>query len=229
MPAEPRRLRWEHWTTTYRRMIQWILTLLPFSAVLVYLDASKHRIGVTPNNDSKFFNMSAGGWGIATLLICIVALPAYLIKRDSLLELASTHPVKSQKRLAKAVALGAVALLWVEYQTSFAADEEEAPSESETAEATPELTPEVKMEANALSYRLLVLERGISSCVNDIHIAAMQAPCKEAVNECVGRAELAFRRGDAAEGSIRLAAQEYEACYFPTVTAKIAAMNEPSQ
>lgn len=204
-------------------MLAWIPILLPFSAVWVYLDASKHRIGVTPDNDSKFFNLSAGGWGVATLLLWIVTFPAYLIQRDTLLELAKSYPVDSPKRLAKAFAFGAVAFLWAEYLMS-SNDAEEASTESETTEVAPELKPQERMEANVLSYKLLVLERGFASCDADIAIKNFQAPCKEAVTECTGRAELAFRRGDGEEESLRLAAQEYEACYLPTVTAKIAAM-----
>src|SRR6187551_1878395 len=80
--------------------------------------------------------------------------------------------------------------------------------EDGSAQVAVEPTPEEKMHANALSYKLLVLERGFASCDKDIPVVALQAPCKEAVNECAGKAELAFRRGDAAEGSLGLAAQE---------------------
>lgn len=60
-------------------------------ALLVYLDATHHKIGKIPDQKG-FWNLSAGLWAVAVLLLWIIALPAYLLKRSSLIEAAEAHP-----------------------------------------------------------------------------------------------------------------------------------------
>ena len=52
------------------------LLLVVGSSVGVYLDAVRNEIGET-KDAGGFFNMSAGGWFAATLLLWIVGLPIY--------------------------------------------------------------------------------------------------------------------------------------------------------
>lgn len=63
------------------------------SAIWVYLDATKNRIGKIPDAGGMF-NMSAGAWATVTLLLWIIGFPSYLIKRRSLIERAKSHPVE---------------------------------------------------------------------------------------------------------------------------------------
>lgn len=57
----------------------------------VYYDATKNKIGKIPRAKG-FFNIQAGMWGVATLLLWILVFPAYLIKRSGLLEKTKQHP-----------------------------------------------------------------------------------------------------------------------------------------
>ena len=68
------------------------VALVAISAVWVYLDATKNKIGKNPG-EKGMFNMSAGAWGAATLGLWIVAFPSYLIKRSDLIEKAKENPV----------------------------------------------------------------------------------------------------------------------------------------
>lgn len=92
-----------------------IAMVIAVSAVWVYLDASKNRIGKT--SAKGFFNLSAGAWGTVTLLLWIVGFPAYLSKRRALLETARTEPRDSPGRALKAVVLALFGLLIVAGQT----------------------------------------------------------------------------------------------------------------
>jgi hypothetical protein len=73
-----------------------IVLMVSVSSVWVYMDATKNHIGKTP--DGGFFNLSAGLWAVATLLLWIIAFPAYLIKRKNLIQRASEHPVAIRDR-----------------------------------------------------------------------------------------------------------------------------------
>lgn len=68
-----------------------ISIIVAISALLVYLDATRHKIGKIPDQEG-LWNLSAGLWATATLMLWIVALPAYLLKRSSLIAAAETHP-----------------------------------------------------------------------------------------------------------------------------------------
>jgi hypothetical protein len=61
-------------------MFIWIIVI--GSAAWVYVDAKK--IGVRKGLVSGMFNIGAGAWCAATLLLWIVVFPAYLIKRGAL-------------------------------------------------------------------------------------------------------------------------------------------------
>jgi len=78
--------------------------VIAVSAVWVYLDATKNEIGKIPGSKGVF-NMSAGGWGAATLFLWIVGFPAYLVKREKLIAKARTSPVVVKGRMVKAAVL----------------------------------------------------------------------------------------------------------------------------
>jgi hypothetical protein len=61
-------------------MYMWIIVI--GSAIWVYVDAKK--IGVRKGLISGMFDIGAGTWCAATLLLWIVVFPAYLIKRGAL-------------------------------------------------------------------------------------------------------------------------------------------------
>ncbi len=70
------------------------------SPIIVYLDATKHKIA------------AAGTWAIIVLLIWIIGLPVYLFKRKKMIEKAKEAPVTAEKRALKIVALSLVCLLF---------------------------------------------------------------------------------------------------------------------
>lgn len=86
------------------------------SALWVYVDASKHKIGRT--GSGGFFDIGAGAWGAVVLLLWIVGFPAYLIKRNKLIEKAKQQPVEPTARGFK-IAIFVVITLLVAY-SSFA-------------------------------------------------------------------------------------------------------------
>ncbi len=89
-----------------------IVAVIAVTAVWVYLDATKNKIGKIPDGKGMF-NMSAGAWGIVTLLLWIIGFPAYLIKRGDLIGKAKENPVEAKGRGGKAAALSIVGGLWV--------------------------------------------------------------------------------------------------------------------
>lgn len=89
-----------------------IITVIAASAVWVYLDATKNKIGKIPDGKGMF-NMSAGAWGVVTLLLWIIGFPAYLIKRGALIEKAKENPIEISGRTGKAAVLSIVGSLWV--------------------------------------------------------------------------------------------------------------------
>ena len=76
-----------------------IVAIIAASAVWVYLDASKHKIGKI-RGSKGMLNMSAGAWGIVTLLLWIVCFPAYLIARRRLIAKAQANPIEVSHRLS---------------------------------------------------------------------------------------------------------------------------------
>lgn len=84
--------------------------LTPLAAVWVYWDATRHKIGRV-RQGAGALNMSAGIWSITAIFLWFVMLPLYLIKRKSLIALASAHPVEVRGRWITLVLLTLVALL----------------------------------------------------------------------------------------------------------------------
>lgn len=89
-----------------------IVLIVVASAIWVYVDATNHKVGKIPNKGGMF-NMSAGAWSVVTLLLWIVGLPAYLIKRTALISAAAANPVNVKGRPAKIAAIAIVGGLWV--------------------------------------------------------------------------------------------------------------------
>ena len=77
-----------------------ILVVIAISAIIVYLDASVHRIGDISEHRSSF-NKSALYWAIATLFVWPYAFPYYLRIRRKLIEAAVEHPVQENWRVLK--------------------------------------------------------------------------------------------------------------------------------
>lgn len=89
-----------------------IVVLVVLSGIWVYWDATERKIGKIANLKSMF-NISAGGWAIVTLMLWIVAFPAYLIKRKSLIEIAKSQPVEVKGRFIKLAIITVVGMLWI--------------------------------------------------------------------------------------------------------------------
>jgi hypothetical protein len=83
------------------------------SALWVYLDATTHQIGklTKEQGGQGLLNLSAAGWGWCTLLLWIVGLPAYILKRNALIDRAREYPVNVTNRTASAVTLAVVGAL----------------------------------------------------------------------------------------------------------------------
>ena len=88
-----------------------MVAVVAASAVWVYLDATKHKIGKI-SGGKGLFNMSAGAWGIVTLLLWIIGFPSYLLKRKSLAEQAKIHPVEVGGRGVKTAILSVAGGFW---------------------------------------------------------------------------------------------------------------------
>lgn len=84
-----------------------MVAIVAASAIWVYLDATKHKIGKIMGNKS-LFNMAAGAWAIVTMMLWIIGFPSYLIKRNALKKLAQTNPIETNNRIIKTtlIALG---------------------------------------------------------------------------------------------------------------------------
>ena len=89
-----------------------IVALAVISAVWVYLDATKNKIGKI-SGGKGLFNMSAGAWGAVASLIWIIGFPAYLIKRGDMIEKAKENPVEVNGRGGKTAAFSILGGLWV--------------------------------------------------------------------------------------------------------------------
>ncbi len=84
-----------------------MVAIIVASAIWVYLDATKNKIGKIPG-ENGMFNMSAGAWAVVTLLLWIIGFPAYLVKRASLIKRAKESPVDVSRRSVKTAALSVV-------------------------------------------------------------------------------------------------------------------------
>ena len=77
-----------------------ILATIALCAIVVYVDASSHRIGDTSGHGDGF-NKSPVYWAIATLFLWPYAFPYYLRTRPKLIEAAAKHPVEDSWRVFK--------------------------------------------------------------------------------------------------------------------------------
>jgi hypothetical protein len=89
-----------------------LIAIIVISAIWVYLDASRHKIGKIPDTGG-LFNMSAGAWATVTLLIWIVGFPAYLLNRKSLLKSAHHQPVEVSGRGLKVAVFVLLGGFWL--------------------------------------------------------------------------------------------------------------------
>jgi len=89
-----------------------IVAIIVGTAIWVYLDATKNKIGKV-KEAGGMFNMSAGAWSVVTLLLWIIGFPAYLIKRGALIERAKENPIEVKGRGGKTAVLSIIGGLWV--------------------------------------------------------------------------------------------------------------------
>lgn len=80
------------------------------SASFVYWDATKNKIGKI-EGEKGIFNMSAGGWALASIYLWIITFPVYLSKRKDLIRKAKESPVEAPKRGLKLALLVAFCVL----------------------------------------------------------------------------------------------------------------------
>jgi len=86
--------------------------LIAVSAIWVYWDATANKIGKVPGAGGMF-NLSAGAWSVVTLFLWIVAFPAYVVKRNALIERARSQPVEVRGRWVKFSILVIIGVLMV--------------------------------------------------------------------------------------------------------------------
>lgn len=87
-------------------------TLIILSALWIYWDATKNKIGKIEGNKS-FDNLSAGAWYFCTLLLWIVTLPYYLIRRAKLINIAKDQPVVTKNSTAKITLISILSALLI--------------------------------------------------------------------------------------------------------------------
>jgi len=90
--------------------MSFLFIIIVASALFVYWDATKNKIGRIPT-EKGLFNMSASSWAFSMFLIWIVAFPAYLLKRKGLIERAKNQPIEVSGRGFKLAMLAAILLL----------------------------------------------------------------------------------------------------------------------
>lgn len=81
-------------------------------AIGVYVDATANKIGKIQGKRS-LINNSAGMWAIGIILLWIVVLPLYLIKRGKLIELAKENPVTANNRAGIIVLMSFIGCAWI--------------------------------------------------------------------------------------------------------------------
>jgi hypothetical protein len=86
-----------------------VLALVTGSAVWVFWDATKNKIGKI-EGEKTWNNMSAAAWATVTLLLWIVGLPGYLVSRSVLIERAKQSPVEPKARELKLLVLSVFSL-----------------------------------------------------------------------------------------------------------------------
>ncbi|AYA40566.1 hypothetical protein HZS38_09225 [Xenorhabdus nematophila] len=73
--------------------------MLIAAAFWVYFDAYQNRIGTYRDELNRLRGHSPVWWGVCTLLLLIVFLPIYLIRRKTLLAMAQKYPASSDKSI----------------------------------------------------------------------------------------------------------------------------------
>lgn len=81
-------------------------------AAFIYYDATKNGIGKI-QGETGAFNLHAGGWALCSILLAIIAIPAYFIKRKTLIEKAKINPISASGRNAKLLVLLALPILFL--------------------------------------------------------------------------------------------------------------------
>ena len=90
-----------------------VVVVVVGTAMWVYLDATKHKIGKFPT-DPGFWNMSAGDWATNTVMFWIIVFPVYVLKRPELIEKAKQEPMETRNPALGVVLLsGSGAILGV--------------------------------------------------------------------------------------------------------------------
>lgn len=89
-------------------MLTLIKLIIVGSAIYVYYDATKNKIGRVPGLADKF-NLRAGAWGLGFLWLWPVFFPLYLVKRNELIQRAKENPIEASYVPIK---LGIFALLF---------------------------------------------------------------------------------------------------------------------
>lgn len=79
------------------------ILVVSISALWVYQDTKKHKIGKIPGKNG-LLNMSAGGMAGTTLGLWIITFPLYLYKRKQMIEQARENPVEPSGKIIFAVA-----------------------------------------------------------------------------------------------------------------------------
>lgn len=78
------------------------ILMVSISALWVYHDTKKHKIGKIPGKNG-LLNMSAGGMAGTTLMLWIITFPLYLYKRKAMLAQAKEYPVEPSGKIIFAV------------------------------------------------------------------------------------------------------------------------------
>lgn len=82
------------------------------TAICIYADATANKIGKIPGRRS-LINNSAGVWAIGIIMLWIVVLPLYLIKRGKLIELAKENPVSANNRGGIIALMSIIGSIWI--------------------------------------------------------------------------------------------------------------------
>lgn len=84
----------------YNIMSSLLFLIVPLSALFVYWDATKNKIGILKDENGKRQkgSFSALELALTTLLLWIYGFPLYIIKRKSLIQKAKENPIESKNR-----------------------------------------------------------------------------------------------------------------------------------
>jgi len=162
-----------------------VAVVVTVSAVWVYLDATKNGIGKQADGGG-FFNLSAGGWATATLLLWIVAFPCYFAKREDLIWKAKKSPVVVSGRAWKTLVLLAVGGYFIAGQAFVAFFGGTVSTNPSSAEITPDIpTNQGRGVGNQAAIKhapseMKMTDAEIQQCRNlfEVHIRVAQAQAR---------------------------------------------------